>query len=591
MSITHRMAFELIEKANSGAIRELERAELDQHLEECQQCKADAKIFQELGEAQRRENMQPHVSKSKAVEDIQARLPRRRRVLEVLRIGQTVAWAGLAILFVLGLNWTFSNLIPQDGITGVVPGIVEPGLSSPQPGSDARGEIRSMPGLLDDHKFTYPILLLGIFSIVGVALGFWRKRMWAKWGWLGLLLMGLLILIILHFESVFNPNAIPKLFISLTFDGLMFTSVLIVGALIVHIVKNPEVRRRQLLFFLIPYSWVLCIILTMPSFMSEFIHANIMKPAPDFSYLWLFLIGGAILGSFWLAWELPGKWRWPLYLFLFLMFSSVPLMLAMDYLPQNAISLLNYFPPLLQFILMIAYFLFWLFSAIFTARMLQSILSGGKKQGFWRVLLKVTMILVTFVFVFTMVLTVNISDMTSYDPGVWNYTFFFMVATGSALALIGISWEMGGWHKKIALCLMMVFVLGIIPALIIPRQYAEVLHVRRAEAVNHAILRYYVANDYYPEELDDLFPRYLWWIPQPVTPFPNGWCYEAGEGYYRFGYKDEWIGSSPPFSVIEFASSGRSPEDSWLCQLEGPFHFHSNRRGPTNTDYPELPDR
>jgi hypothetical protein len=302
MTITHRMAFELIEKANSGAIREWERAELEQHLEECQQCKADAKIFQELEEAQRRENMQPHVSKSKAVEEIQARLPRRRRVLEVLRIGQAVAWAGLAILFVLGLNWTFANLIPQDGITG----IVEPGLSSLQPGSEARGEIRSMPGLLDDHKFTYPILLLGIFSLMGTIFGFWRYSNWAKWGWLGLLLMGLLILIILHFESVFNPNAIPKLFISLTFDGLMFTSVLIVGALIVHIVKNPEVRRRQLLFFLIPYSWVLCIILTMPSFMSEFIHANIMKPAPDFFIFvvildrrgnpWKFLAGLGIAG-------------------------------------------------------------------------------------------------------------------------------------------------------------------------------------------------------------------------------------------------------------------------------------------------------
>jgi hypothetical protein len=588
MSITHRMAFELIEKANSGAIREWERAELDQHLEECQQCKADAKIFQELGEAQRRENMQPHVSKSKAVEDIQARLPRRRMVMEVLRIGQAVAWAGLAILFVLGLNWTFANLIPQDGITG----IVEPGLSSPQPGSEASGEIRSMPGLLDDHKFTYPILLLGFFSIVGVALGFWRKRMWAKWGWLGLLLMGLLILIIFHIEVVFSPNAVTRFIAYLTSDGLYITVMLIVSSLIIHFVINPEIRKMQLLYFLIPYSWLLCIFLTIPSFMSEVIHApsNFMQPsALDFFTFWIFLIGGVVLASFWLAWELPGKWRWPLYLFLFLMFSSVPLMLAMDYLPQNATSFLNYFPPLLQFILMIANFLFWLFSAIFTARMLQSILSGGKKQGFWRVLLKVTMILVTFVFVFTMVLTVNISDMTSYDPGFWNYTFFFMVATGSALALIGISWEMAGWRKWIALSLMMVFVLGIIPALVIPRQYAEVLHVRRAEAVNHAILRYYAANNHYPEELDDLFPRYLLWVPQPVTPFPNGWCYEAGEGYYRFGYKDEWLGSSPPFSVIEYSSSGRSPEETWLCQMEGP--FHSNRRAPTRSDFPELPDR
>jgi hypothetical protein len=590
MSISHRMAFELIEKANSGAIREWERAELEQHLAECQQCRADAKIFQEFGEAQQQENMQPHVSKSKAVEDIQARLPGRRRVLGLLRIGQGFAWAGLAILFVLGLNWTFANLIPQDGITGVVTGLDEPGLFIPQPGSEARGEVSYMAGLFEDQKFTSTIIMLGFFSIVGVTFGFWRYRKWAQWGWLGFMLMGLLILIIFHNEIVFSPNAVSRFITSLTSDGLYFTVMLIVGSLIIHLAKNPEVRRRQLLFFLIPYSWLVIIILTMPSFMSEFIHApsNIMRPAPDFSSLWLFLIGGAILASFWLAWDLSGKWRWALYLFLCIMFSSVPLMLAMNYLPQDSLSFLNYFPPLLQFIFMIAYFSFWSFSAIITARMLQSILSGGKIKGFWYVLVKVIALLVTFVFVFTIVFKTNLSDITSYDPGFWNF-LFFMVATGCALALIGISWEMAGWRKWIALSLMMVFVLGIIPALVIPRQYAEVLHVRRAEAVNHAILRYYAANNHYPEELDDLFPKYLLWVPQPVTPFPNGWCYEAGEGYYRFGYKDEWLGSTPPFSVIEYSSSVRSPEETWLCQMEGP--FHSNRRAPIRSDFPELPDR
>ncbi|MBE0410341.1 MAG: hypothetical protein IBX69_11475, partial [Anaerolineales bacterium] len=506
MSITHRTAFKLIEKVSSGEIKDWEQAELDQHLEGCQQCRADASLFQELGKVDWQEFSELQPTNQQLVADLHQKLPIRKRKQNLLRFANGFAWAGLAILFVLGLNWTFGTLIPVDEPLGVVPGIVEPGLSSPQPGSDARGEIRSMPGLLDDHKFTYPILLLGFFSIVGVALGFWRKRIWAKWGWLGLLLMGLLILIMFHTEVAFSPNAVPRFMAYLTSDGLYITVMLIVSSLIIHFVINPEVRKRQLLYFLIPYSWLLCIFLTIPSFMSEVIHApsNFMQPsAADFSGLWLFLIGGAILGSFWLAWELPGKWRWTLYLFLFLMFSSVPLMLAMDYLPQNAISFLNYFPPLLQFILMIAYLLFWSFSAIFTARILKSILSGGKKQGIWRMLLKVTMILVTFVFVFTMVFEINISDMTSYDPGFWNYTFFFMVATGSALALIGISWEMAGWRKNIALSLMIVFVLGIIPALIIPRLYSEVLHVRRAEAVNQAILDYHVVNNRYPEDLDD----------------------------------------------------------------------------------------
>jgi hypothetical protein len=385
MSITHRMAFELIEKANSGAIREWERAELEQHLEECQQCKADAKIFQELGEAQRRENMQPHVSKSKAVEEIQARLPHRRRILQVLRLGQGVAWAGLAILFVLGLNWTFANLIPQDGITGVVPGIVEPGLSSPQPSSEARGEVRHMPGLLDDHKFTYPLLLLGFFSLMGMIFGFWRYRKWAQWGWLGFMLMGLLILIIFHIEVVFSPNAVTNFIASLTSDGLYFTLMLIVSSLIIHFVINPEVRKRQLLYFLIPYSWLFCIIITIPSFMSEVIHApsNFMRQsALDFFAIWIFLIGGVVLASFWLAWELPGKWRWLLYLFLGIMFSSVPLMLAMNYLPQNAISFLNYFPPLLQFIFAIAYFLFWLIFSHYHCADVAVYFIRGKNKGF-----------------------------------------------------------------------------------------------------------------------------------------------------------------------------------------------------------------
>ena len=357
-------------------------------------------------------------------------------------------------------------------------------------------------------------------------------------------------------------------------------------------VKNPEIRKRQLLYFLIPYSWVLCIILTMPWFMREFTHApsNIMRgPTPDFSSLWLFLIGGAVLASFWLAWELPGKWRWPLYLYLFFMFISVPLMLAMNYLPQKTTSFLNYFPIILGSMFAISYFFFLSFSAIITARLIQSILSEERKHSLWRILVILVAILVTGVFVFSMLWEHTISNMTSYDAGFWGYTFLFMVATGSGLSVIGISWVMEGWRKLVALSLMIVFVIGSILAVVVPRQYAEVLHVRRADRVSQAILRYYATNDHYPQELDDLFPRYLLWIPQPVTSFPNGWCYEAGEGYYRLGYQDEWIGSSPPFSVIEYSSSGISPDESWRCQLEGP--FHSNKREPGITDFPEIPDR
>jgi hypothetical protein len=571
MSINHRKAFELIEKASSGMIRDWERVELEQHLEECQQCRANASLFQELGEAAWPDFPGSQLSNQQVVADLQQRIPSRRHKHTLFRFAQEAAWVGLAILFVLGLNWTFANLIPADRLPGVVPGVVEPGLFSPQPGSGNEGEASQLPGLLDDPSFTSMMIMFGFISLVGVTFGFWSHRKWAKWGWLGFMLMGLLMLIILHSERVLNPNAVPKFFISLPFDSWIFTLMVILSALIIHLVKNPEVRKRQLLYFLIPYSWMLCIILTMPSFMSEFINApsNFMRgPTPDFSSLWLFLIGGVLLASFWLAWELPGKWRWLLYLFLFFMFSSAPLMLAMNYLPQNTTSFMGYFPTILGYISAISYIFFWSFSAIITARLIQSILSREKKLGFWQLLIIMVAILATSIVVFSMLWEQTISSITSYDPGFWGYTFLFMVSTGSALAVIGISWEMGGWCKILALSFMIVFVIGSILAVVIPHQYAEVLHVRRAETVSQAIVRYYAANNHYPEELDDLFPRYLLWIPQPVTPFPNGWCYEAGEGYYRFGYKDEWIGSSPPFSVVEYARNGMVPEENWRCQLD-----------------------
>jgi hypothetical protein len=90
---------------------------------------------------------------------------------------------------------------------------------------------------------------------------------------------------------------------------------------------------------------------------------------------------------------------------------------------------------------------------------------------------------------------------------------------------------------------------------------------RRAEMINRAIQRYYLQEKQYPQELADLTPAYMVYIPTPFIIPRQGWCYQGGEDYYRLGYvyRDYF---STPASVKIHAAAGIPPDLSWPCDDE-----------------------
>ena len=563
MGNNHRKAFELIEKANSGEIKEWEQAELYKHLEECCQCRADASLLDKLEEKDLPDILNFQPGNQDPISDLKQRIPRRQRRHNLLHFTQGAAWVGLTILFVLGLSWTFSNLIPLDEYSGAVPGMADPGLTSSQPSSPFRWIGWMEEGFPEGSEYISTAAILGLIALVGVLFSFCRQHKWAVYGWLLFLLVMLPVSLFLHIEMIFDPETTLRELSRIPPLGLLsFLPVLMAGS-IIHLVKNQEHMDERLLLFLLTYTCVLI-------FLSTGLLTGDIGSIESSLIFWYLIIFGIVLAVFWFGWELPGRWRWPFNLFLLYMYISVLIFLMMDNLPPTSLAF-SIPPPIffntLSYI--IFNFLFWPFAVIVAARLLQSLLSQGESLKLWHKATAVAGVVATFVLAYIALFAQTISPVWGGHM-VFREELLFFTFSGGALAVIGLSWELSGWRKIITVALVTVFVAGLIPAAIIPLHYsAEEIHLERAERINQAIMSYYDQNNHYPEELSDLFPRYLWYIPIPVTHMPNRWCYEAGEGYYRLGYADKFTPDpSMPFTVVQLAGNEAPPDHRWKCQAE-----------------------
>ena len=89
----------------------------------------------------------------------------------------------------------------------------------------------------------------------------------------------------------------------------------------------------------------------------------------------------------------------------------------------------------------------------------------------------------------------------------------------------------------------------------------------RAARIQRAVERFHARDGRYPEELSELLPRDLLWIPGPVILQGQGWCYQGGQDHYRLGaFYREAFGA--PLSLRIYASAGSAPESGWACEEE-----------------------
>jgi hypothetical protein len=90
----------------------------------------------------------------------------------------------------------------------------------------------------------------------------------------------------------------------------------------------------------------------------------------------------------------------------------------------------------------------------------------------------------------------------------------------------------------------------------------------RAARIERALVSYHARTGSYPEELGELAPRDILWVPRPVLVFyAEDWCYLEEEASYRLGavYR-EFTGE--PLSVRVYASAGSPPESDPACERQ-----------------------
>jgi hypothetical protein len=90
----------------------------------------------------------------------------------------------------------------------------------------------------------------------------------------------------------------------------------------------------------------------------------------------------------------------------------------------------------------------------------------------------------------------------------------------------------------------------------------------RAERVNIAIKDYYDQAGYYPDNLQQLTPRHLRSLSEPMIIFGQDWCYEGEGDQYQFGYvyREHW--SNPNLVGYAYGASNEEPDLPLLCEAE-----------------------
>jgi hypothetical protein len=95
----------------------------------------------------------------------------------------------------------------------------------------------------------------------------------------------------------------------------------------------------------------------------------------------------------------------------------------------------------------------------------------------------------------------------------------------------------------------------------------------RADRLSQAIERYQGDMGAYPSSLAALTPRYLLFIPKPITGRDQVWCYEGGQDYYRLGYVfyQRYYGLTfpdPYYDIKIHSFAGQPPDGPWMCDEE-----------------------
>lgn len=108
----------------------------------------------------------------------------------------------------------------------------------------------------------------------------------------------------------------------------------------------------------------------------------------------------------------------------------------------------------------------------------------------------------------------------------------------------------------------------IIVALSVQHTGFRALTEKRAERISLALEDYHNRHGRYPENLGQLSPRDILFVPPPVILFGQAWCYDASGDFYQLGYVDRNHWSDPRLIGRLYRTAGQSAQKPALCEAK-----------------------
>ena len=136
------------------------------------------------------------------------------------------------------------------------------------------------------------------------------------------------------------------------------------------------------------------------------------------------------------------------------------------------------------------------------------------------------------------------------------------IACGFGLAIV--LRERSKTFRFISLFAFPVFVIGVYA--LANQVDFRLLTIQRQDRIGRAVEVYYEREGRYPRNLQQLIPRYLFTIPEPVFIYGQDWCYEAGEDGFQLAYlaRDHW--SSPYLAAQAYHPQSDPADLRSLCE-------------------------
>jgi hypothetical protein len=376
--------------------------------------------------------------------------------------------------------------------------------------------------------------------------------------WL-LFLLGVPTLLLITQVIAISMSNRASFFVSLSFLPVACGTV---AYLFLHLLSGQITRSRGTVKTLLLFLIVVFL------FISLGLAGNLAGLAGNLAVAMLFIIlGGALLALVWKVWIWIGRW--------YLAVWAVQMMfLCVSIWATDANTPLLETPPwLVSIVKMAVGFLIPGLAIIVAARLVYMSQVGDQSKDWRKVILILLLAASILVLMGYQIVLASVWDVAT-DGLAGIFLWLLISVLGIAAAMV-MAWFLPNKRKLLALAFALIVPIlmrcafwigtygpdgkwGMSPAFVTER---------RAEMIDRAIQRYYEQRGGYPRVLNDLVPRNLVYIPQPIMIPGQTWCYEGGHDYYRLGYVYRQYFSTPA-SVRVYAAIGEPPVLDWACEDE-----------------------